>query len=107
MDDVLINKILNETDKLQHVYIHRKNKNYIIITVIRNKESGNIEYQCLASENGLTGIPINTEIFAIDLLPIATNNIFTTAASLSKYLNKNGYRGVTKITQTKNGVKLS
>lgn len=99
--------MIPEPNQLRHTYVHRKNKSYVIAIVSRDPETGVVEYQCLASDNGLVGIPTNDVTLMTNSLPKPGDNIYLAASSLAKYLSKIGYKTVTKITQTKNGVKLS
>ncbi|WP_428327883.1 hypothetical protein [Mucilaginibacter sp.] len=104
--DQTIDELLRGPDKLEHIYVHRKNRDYVIATLFRNNENGVIECQCSNSDNGLNRVPALTGILAQDALPKTANNIYVAASNLSKYLSKNGYKSVTTIIQTKNGVKL-
>jgi hypothetical protein len=97
---------MNEPDKLEHIYKHRKNKDYVTVILTR-ENTGAILRRFLVSEKGFNGVESNEGVFATEFLPKLVNNIYVAAADLSKYLNRNGYKGVTTMTQTRNGVKLS
>lgn len=103
---MLNDKTLEEPKKLEHIYIHKKRKDYLTVILTR-QNTGAISHKFLISENGFNGVESNEGIFSEDFLPKPVVNIYIAAANLSKYLKKNGYKGVTTITQTKNGVKLS
>lgn len=93
-------------DKLKKLYIHRKNKDLIEVEITIVPEFMKTQYTIFKSDNGIKGKIRNDGIFSADQLPETKGNILIDAVSLTKYLNKNGYKSVTMISQTKNGVKF-
>ena len=93
-------------EKYKSLYIHRKNKDLIEAETALDKETGKVINSIYRNNNGITAELLTDEIFAKELLPLPTDNVLRDSIALGKYLRKNGYKVVTKIAQTKNGVRF-
>lgn len=98
--------ILNLSDKFRSLYIHRKNKDLIEAETKLDAVSGKVVHTIFRSNNGLAGEILKDGIFSKDQLPLISDNLLMDKVNLSKYLSKNGYKSVTKLKQTKDGVKF-
>lgn len=93
-------------DKYRNMYIHRKNKDLIEAETALDSKSGKVLSTIYRNNNGITGEILTDGIFSAGQIPETTDNVLRDAVTLAKYLKKNGYKGVTKIKQTKNGIKF-
>lgn len=88
------------------MYIHRKNKDLIEAETALYLKTGKVLYTIFRNNNGITGEILTDGIFSPDQLPETMGNVLRDTVMLAKYLSKHGYKGVTKIMQTKNGIKF-
>lgn len=99
--------MLELPENYKHLYIHKKDKSLINAETKLDHSSGKISFT-IYRVNESNGIEeqIFDDIFTSDLLPEIQGNILMDVVNLGKYLKKNGYKIVTKVTQTKNGTKF-
>jgi len=93
-------------DKYRNMYIHRKNKDVIEVETAINNTSLIVVRTIFRNNNGLAGEELSDGIFSKDQLPVITSHLLKDTVNTSNYLSKNGYKGVTIIKQTKNGIKF-
>jgi hypothetical protein len=93
-------------EKYRNMYIHRKNKDLIEAETALDSKSGKVLSTIFRNNNGITGEILTDGIFSTDQMPESTGNVLRDTVTLAKYLSKNVYKGVTKIMQTKNGIKF-
>lgn len=93
-------------EKYRNMYIHRKNKDLIEAETALDPKSGKVLSTIFRNNNGITGEILTDGIFSPEQIPETTGNVLRDTVMLAKYLSKNGYKGVTKIAQTKNGIKF-
>lgn len=93
-------------EKYRNMYIHRKNKDLIEAEIAHDSKSGKVLSTIFRNNNGISGEILTDGIFSTDQMPKTTGNVLRDTVTLAKYLSKNGYKGVTKIVQTKNGIKF-
>ncbi|MEQ7802146.1 hypothetical protein ABDJ41_20290 [Pedobacter sp. ASV1-7] len=99
--------MLELPEQFKHLYIHKKDKSLINAETALDQASGIISFT-IYRVNGGNGLEerVVDDIFTSELLPQVQNNILIDVVNLGKYLKKNGYKIVTKVTQTKNGTKF-
>lgn len=94
-------------DKYRNIYIHRTNKDLIEAETVFDSKGGKILYTIFRNNNGITGEILADGIFSASQMPKPSGDVLRDAVTLINYLNKNGYKGITKVIQTKNGVKFA
>jgi len=93
-------------EKYRNLFIHRKSKDLIEAEAAYNEKTGKVNLTIFRSNNGITGEILSDGIFEAGVLPVKTDNVLKDMVALNKYLNAQGYKGVTKVTQTENGIKF-
>lgn len=94
-------------EKFRNLYIQKKTQDLIEVITELEPESRKVSYTIFESNNGITGKILDEGIFSAEQLPVITGDILRDTVSLNKYLKNNGYKSVTKISQTQNGVKFA